>query len=566
MLRPVKKSARICTDYVVTDIENRSDGTVLAIDLYDGNQHNLFHNWDEWIAFVFANAVKYKKMRTIYAHNGGRWDWLSLIEHILKDRPDIVFNTVENGSMLICVTIPITDKISVKLVDSLFMLKSSLDDAATKMIGRGKMKLEHLPEWYYDNDRAKFWQYLREDTETLYKTMIAFGNIVYSKIAPISKLGVTLPSCALRCFQTNYLDCEIMTHENDDEKRIMRSGYAGGRVEVFQPGYYRDIWVYDINSLYPSVMLDTPVPITGTWTKNTKGRFDKAGMYRIRFEQTRKDRPALFMVDGIGRYKGEGWFFTNEIRRFDDAKLGKLKILSGYTWANEGVIFKDFVTTLYSLRMTDKDGPIGGVCKLLMNSLYGKFGQKPERSFTCRKTASEIFDLTKKGVRSSIVSAELGIYKIMEEKPAHYEHVGIAGTITSEARARLWEKMDGNTVYCDTDSIHQTRPISNTSTNLGDFKLEFQGEGVYCGKKLYALRKSGTEKLRVKGVRLGGDLGERLDFNSLVQMLGSGYKIACTFGSSATLAGITKGKKSCTFEKKVRRIGPTWETKTKQEV
>lgn len=69
----------------------------------------------------------------------------------------------------------------------------------------------------------------------------------------------------------------------------------------------------------------------------------------------------------------------------------KFKILKGYKYKGTKTLFKKYVKTMYNLRsMYIKDNPLNLIAKLLMNSLYGKFGLK------ATKTVVEIFDFTKK--------------------------------------------------------------------------------------------------------------------------------------------------------------------------
>lgn len=561
MIRKLEKSNRVSRVFSVCDIENRSNGKVLAIDTYDGTTHKVHFDWGSWIEFLRRESRNNKRLRTIYAHNGGGWDWLSLLEWLIPNNPDMKFDTISNGGKIVCVTLEISTRCKIKLCDSLFLLKTSLENAGMKYCGKGKVKHDKLPEWYWDNDREAFWKYLYGDTELLFEVMNSFATLIYSKIAPIGKLSLTLPATTLKAFQTEYLEKDIGTPEDDKVKQLLRAAYAGGRVEAFKPGYHRNIWVYDFNSLYPSVMYDTPVPTTGKVIHTSKFIEGKPGIYYVTFRQDNRRLYPLLMVNGNGAYSGSGWYYENEIRRFvrRHHTFGKIDIHRGIIFPESEVIFKRFVDTLYSLRMTDRNGPLGEVCKLCMNSLYGKFAQKPVRV----KTAHLDYDTVEKhrlaGDKVEILSAEYGIYRISRESELGFEHVAISGTITSEARARLWEAFNTGTVYCDTDSIHTTNELLNHDNNgLGKLKLEFHGEGVYLGKKLYALRNDKTEKVKAKGIRVGGNLGCNLDFETLQELSRRDtLRVACTFESAATASKVIAGKKACTFSPTTRRIRVT---------
>lgn len=565
-----KPAARIKTDFIVSDIENRmgsnlndtNSGTLLAICTYDGESYTMHENWFAWFEWVKLKARNEKRYRTIYAHNGSGWDWLSFISHILKKDHNQTFSTIENSNRIILVSLQTDDGVTIKLVDSVYLLASSLDDAATKYTGKGKVKLDHKPEWYYDNDRPKFWEYIQGDTATLYTTLLAFANLVYSRIAPIPKLGVTLPSTSLRCFQTSYLSKEITTPGSDRIKRLARQGYSGGRVEVFHPGYYPQIHVYDINSLYPSVMATTPVPNTGNARFTKKLDLDSCGIYTIRFNQPDRSRYPLLMVDGFGAYSGTGTYYVPEIRRLAEMG-GKIEVIEGCIFQSSAIIFKDYVEKLYKLRMEDKDGPLGNTCKLLMNSLYGKFAIRPERKTTRRLSATDALELIRSGEKVECLNPADGVYRITEETEITYEHCAIAGTITSESRARLWESFNSGTVYCDTDSIHTLREFDGEriGPGLGQWKQEYKGEGIYVGKKLYALRSSaGTEKIRAKGIRVkrkpDDELGFDLTFDGLKTLL-DGNKIKCTFRGAVTANQTLKGQNPCQFREKTRVIRQT---------
>jgi hypothetical protein len=561
MIEPLPPSDAMVSDWIVADIENRSDGTLLSIDTYDGVSHYEHESWESWYNFVSSRAEKHKEWRTIYAHNGGGWDWLSCVEHLADT--DLSFWTVQNDNHIIVVQIPVKKGVTLRLCDSLGLLKVSLASAAeTFCPTRRKIKLTHLPEWYYENDKSKYTQYHRNDTETLYEVIARFSATL-RMIAPIQSLGVTLPATAMRIFRTGYLRRNISIPSDHWLRSFLRNGYNGGRVEVFRPGYHRRIYVYDFNSLYPSVMRDTHVPVSGSVQHTDTFDPEKCGCYRIRFTQHDCSRPPVLLCNGVGVYSGYGVYFSPELRRL--ATVGEFTVTTGVVFCAEDLLFRDYVDTLYRLRMTDaqgRDGPLGTTCKYLMNTLYGKFGQKTERSRTQKMTYDEMVDARDSGrVVVDILHDERGIYRLTSECDVSYEHVGIAGIITSEARARLWESMDANTVYCDTDSIHSTTPRHDVSQDIGKLKLEFSGEGVYCGKKLYALRCGDKVKVRAKGVRVrrskDDDLGCRIGFDDLRAILGGG-KLVCQFRNAATANEVFRARQhSCTMVTRRRTLRVT---------
>lgn len=560
VIHPAKPAASLAPDFIVTDIENDSTGAVLAIGVFDGTTHHVFYDWETWLDWIGKRAQTDTRFRTVYAHNGGRWDWLSLLEWMVKnDRFDSSVVPVCNNNDDILAVFVTFGKVRVRLCDSVLLLKASLDDAGKKYTGRGKMDLGgKLPAWYWRHDRVKFWEYLRGDCETLYQIMVRVYAILF-QIAPISRVGLTVASVAMRVWRTGFLRDPIDTPSGEVLREWLRSAYCGGRVEVFRPGTHR-VNVYDINSMYPAIMESCSVPTSGTAIYTERKHFDRCGVYHVRFDQTDRRKPPLLMVGGNGVYSGEGFYFTPELRRFP----GTIDVLGGFVFDREGILFREFVRRLYKLRLTDRKGPLGELTKYCMNGLYGKFAQKPERARVLACDYADLCDHIAMGHEPVTLSEEWGIYKITERAEVPFEHVGIAGIITSEARGRLWDFFDSKTVYCDTDSIHTTGKLKVEDAKLGGLKLEFSGEGVYAGKKLYSLRNAETWKVRAKGIRISqptkdskrNDLGAKLTYADLLRVA-AGSKIVCRFKSATTANAVFRGEASCRFRTRSRTIRKT---------
>ncbi len=550
MLHPARNAARISKVFSVADIENAKDGSVLAIGIYDGEEYRQLRTWWEWLAFM-ESRVDDPRYQTVYAHNGAGWDWLSLLEWILQNNLwDTLIQTppVMADDDLLALNVTIAG-VEVSLRDSLLLFrpeKADLDTLGKAFVGRGKADLDgKLPEYWYRRNPKLFSEYLRNDCTLLYEVLCNVCDRFYA-LGEIGRLGITAPSTAMRVFRTRFLRGTIGTPDNAELKHALRLAYHGGRVEVFRPGFHKSVRVYDVNSMYPAVMRDTPVPTTGKAAYTKRKHFDAPGIYYVRFQQ-KTDRPPLLTQGGEGVYSGEGWYFTPELRRF----RGTLEVMEGWVFNEYDVIFASYVDTLYAERMKDKASPMAKIAKVCLNSLYGKFAQKPEKSVLVCCGVDGLSDYIAQGKAPVEVSAEYGLYRITEPSDVPHEHVGIAGMITSEARARLWESIDAKTIYCDTDSIHTTGRIT-TSDRLGDFKLEFEGEGVYAGKKLYSLRNADTEKVRAKGVRVGGKMGFKLGFSDL-RRIAEGASVACEFVTAPTFSNVLKGGKSCTFDRAANR-------------
>src|SRR6202035_4376271 len=104
-------------------------------------------------------------------------------------------------------------------------------------------------------------KYLLNDVKSLFDIINNFSKQVYE----LERFNITdvisISSLALNIFLTNYYDENKTPIHIPKYKQYLdiKKVYYGGRVEVFKT-YGENLYVYDVNSLYPKVMLnDMPI-------------------------------------------------------------------------------------------------------------------------------------------------------------------------------------------------------------------------------------------------------------------------------------------------------------------
>jgi hypothetical protein len=116
-------------------------------------------------------------------------------------------------------------------------------------------------------------KYLYNDIKSLFEIIEKFSKDVYEVESINITNIVSISSLALKTFLTNYYDEErtpIHIPRYKQHKDI-KNAYYGGRTEVLKT-YGEDLYLYDVNSLYPSVMLkDMPI---GNMIKSTDTNLD----------------------------------------------------------------------------------------------------------------------------------------------------------------------------------------------------------------------------------------------------------------------------------------------------
>ncbi len=204
---------------------------------------------------------------------------------------------------------------------------------------------------------------------------------------------------------------------------------------------------------------------------------------------------------------------------------GDYKIITnqGYLWFSKP-IFEDFVNNIYNLRKIYPNGdPMNLICKLILNSLYGRFAMKPIISktefvprylgiweFMDKNTIEDWIEVDKDNILITYKS------NIEDEGVMDIEYnnsICIASAITAYSRVFMCifkNNPDFILYYGDTDSgfIEGKLPDSMVGKELGQFKLEkTYKEIVFLGPKIYSgITDDGKTITKIKGFKNSKDL------------------------------------------------------------
>ncbi len=323
---------------------------------------------------------------------------------------------------------------------------------------------------------------------------------------PIEEITLTSASTAFKLFKELNSE-ERMNSEGKIEKfckyildsaemnKEFRPFYFGGRTEVFDFNMAESVDYFDINSLYPSVMIDLNVPIPPYYPFEGFKEDINTFAFEIEIDESNQEIP-LFPERMVGKVcftaRTKSVFaFAEEIEYLKSINQS-FKIVK--TWTTKSGFDKPFkyIADLYSLRkQKESEGQKGmaGAIKIIMNSTYGRFALQTEREMIktekfVKKHADEYTDIYQ----------DIGIIKNTEEIPAEL-NVLIACKITALARLTI-TKQARNVIakglkvyYMDTDSLVVSKGSIPESKALGGFKVEesfewFQAISAkdYCAK------------------------------------------------------------------------------------
>jgi len=331
------------------------------------------------------------------------------------------------------------------------------------------------------------------------------------------KFKCTIGSLALDDFRTNHLNIPLF-QESERNREIAFKSYYGGRTETFQRGLFENVYCFDVNSLYPSAMLNKiPNP-------NKSFYSDKGDLYNINTKEGVSDvlvsvplslkiPPLPFHKDGklifpVGTFRG--YYNHNELRNAMKYGVKILEVFEQLTYKESEYFFKSFIEHHYAerLKLQALKDPLEVMEKNVMNNLYGKF------AFNYKKSSSLIpehdFDF-KKHVETATFIEPLCNNKFISVESTNaeapiYSFPIISSYITSYARIKMYDYLSDDRIYdklisTDTDSIflHSYAGEIETSNKLGDMKLE-DGypikDAIFIRPKFYK-----TFKPKCKGIK-----------------------------------------------------------------
>jgi len=510
----------------------------------------------------------------VYAHNLSGFDGILLMKHLLNYTGAKVEPLMFNGK-LISFKFKFNGK-TIIFKDSFLMLPMSLralckafDISMDK--GHFPVLLDNImyegviPHFSYWTDMSfetyqslsnkykdKIWSYKDEsikycqiDCKVLFIIIQKFNELVFNEFSVNINKTLTLPALAMVIFKTLYMPKDTIYQLLGKVDAYLRQSYTGGAVDAYIPhnrvtdsGLFEKLYYYDVNSLYPFVMSSIKMPVGKPIAFEGNIRSIDSNAYGFFYCKITSpdylEHPILqrriTTQDGVRTIAGlggwVGWICSAEM---DNAmRFGyQFEILKGYQF-DQANIFEGYVQKMYSLRMEyPRSHPMNLIAKLLMNSLYGKFGMKPESSIVEIYSTStpedtiqfnnaldtygeSLEDYLKIDNNYVIVRDNLSNYKYDDQDDLYHGldvNVGIASAVTSGGR--IWMSLlknnpNYNLYYSDTDSVVIDSPLPTKliGNDLGLFKLEYEVDrAVFLAPKVYGfITTSGLEIIKVKGL------------------------------------------------------------------
>ena len=506
-------------------------------------------------------------------------------------------------------------------------------------------------KWWYDKKKSNYiWKHKKETKEYCDSDVdiLLQGCNVYSQegydlvgIDPLEKK--TIASWVMDIYLKNFYDFDktpIYVLEKIEYDFIRRS-FHGGRTEAIR--LYRK-WnkeelqqgicgrYLDIQSLYPTTQFYDPLPIGIPKTKTEFGNIDNHEYIKTNYgwyEVDIKMNKELFIPPLVAKDekltadlndKVKQVFHSEELKRAIEDGCEITKIYQSLEMETSTDLFKDFVKTFLEVKVnatgkpklwdnkidrqkwikehedrfgftpnpTEKNDGKRAIAKMILNSLWGKFGQRPDMPKNIYITPDKVNKWWQmlsdcKNGKIDIKGEELTgdtlfvSYKELDDKENYTlktTSLAIASSITACATMRLYAELrllKERVLYMDTDSIiyehHPDKYNIPSGKFLGEWECETDGlpitEYVSTGAKSYAYKVQGKVKdVKMKGITLNWENCKDINFKSLKSLVDGKDKLTTKqnvrFNKTANGINTTMMEKDIKFTMDKRQVKGYW--------
>lgn len=549
--------------FITMDLETRvlnSKMEVFHIAIYDGKtffNFNLkdFTSSEEMLkASILSLLIRKYHGYKVYLHNFSNFDGVFLLKQIanLTSKVDIIMKDNKIISLKINYG---ENNYNITFRDSFLLLPSSLRKLATSFNVEDKLnfpfkfinnvKLDYIgkvPEYKYyekwnkieyleykNKFNNKDWilieeitKYCEQDVKILHLIIEKFNKYIFNLFRINAITYPTISSLSFAIYRTIFLKENKIPILTGELYNFIKKAYTGGAVDVFKP-YGKNVYKYDVNSLYPYIMVNNSMPINNPtyW----EGDLSYLDLNLLGFIETDVKAPTdlniPFLQTKIKSKKGEfrtlsplgewrGVYTTNEIKKA--ISLGyKFKFIRALTFS-QGYIFTEFVTYFYELKkMSVHNSSDYIIAKFFLNSLSGRFALDPILDTHSLVNNNEIIELQRNyNIKALTPLGEninlISYTKKMENDFTYSPNVSIAisAMITSKARLWMYKFKNNSVLYTDTDSIDTTELLNPKliGNELGQFKLEHVfDEAIYLAPKVYGGKNKKGELVKIKGLK-----------------------------------------------------------------
>lgn len=439
----------------------------------------------------FEHIFKFSENTTLYFHNL-KFDGSFILNYLFnngfewvkskKEKGEDKFTTLisDNGEWYsLSIFLKFKKKIiTIEIIDSLKIIPFSVKVIAQSfnlpvLKGEIDYNLPRSENHVMTNEER---EYIRNDVEIVARAL----NVLFNE----GMKGMTTAKNALDFYKTT-IDKKrydkLFTQLSYDVDSYIRKSYKGG-FTYLNPKYaekeVKDGIVLDVNSLYPSRMYNellpvgTPCYFTGKYKENKNYPLYVQTISCI-FEIKDGYIPTIQIKNNRYRFAENEYLSTSNgevvvltltnvdlVLFLEHYEVLELEYIDGFMFKGVKGIFEKYIDYWSEQKIKAKKDGNGGMytlAKLMLNSLYGKFGKNPQMASKIPYLADDVLHFTTTD------------FEIKESL-----YIPIATFITAYARnltIRSAQKVKDRFIYADTDSLHLEGLEVPNNLEVDDYKL-----------------------------------------------------------------------------------------------
>lgn len=335
--------------------------------------------------------------------------------------------------------------------------------------------------------------------------------------------AMTAAGQAFRTWRHRFMAHQVLIDDDSRALALSREAYSGGRCECFRIGEIAGpLTLLDVSSMYPYVMRGREFPTklinhvdSPTQAELAEWLPDYCVTAAVEIET---ESPAYAvrrngrLIFPVGTFRAV--LTSPELKRA--LERGEIRRIEHAAIYERGAIFEEFVTYFWQLRneyQAEDNDMYDKLAKLVMNSLYGKFGQRGmvwETIADAPDLEVGVMEVVNPDTEERQRFRQLGgkIQEFVREGESRESHPAVAAHVTAHARLYLYELMEtagrSNVYYVDTDSLLvNAEGLARLEESirpgvLGLLKVEGEFRSVTLhGPKDYVM----GSRTKIKGVR-----------------------------------------------------------------
>lgn len=356
-------------------------------------------------------------------------------------------------------------------------------------------KLVDLPKLEIDfnnTDDESLYVYCRRDVEIMVELWRSW--MIFLDTHKCGSFKVTVASTAFNTWRHRFMPTKVHIHDNELALKLERDSYKGGRVEVLYQGKRSNgrYHYIDVNNMYGYVLRENTYPNALVGAKET------TSIHMLRRKLVNYAVVANVLVDVDKAYfplKVDGHTCYPLGRFVTTLTTPELKLaldnnwieeLYSMAWYTQAPLFADYVDYFHKLRLEYRQAgnkAFEKICKLFINALYGKFGQRGFNQEVIGEVdldvimRESVYDLDEDSYHVLIYLAGQ-VFKEWKEGESFHSFPAIASHVTAFARLHLSKLLytvpKYHAYYMDTDSlIVDELGMRSLSQSLDPDKLGF---------------------------------------------------------------------------------------------